>query len=53
MIDVTETKLKGREKFYFGEVSRKISGVVTGRAREGVLLGEEWKEVTLLRILAK
>ena len=43
VLTLCETKMKGKGKVFFGEVTGKVSGVERGRAREGVaLLLSEW-----------
>ena len=55
VLALSETKMKGKGESVFGAVKGRISGVMNGRAREGVglLLSErlmtcvvEWKEVS-------
>ena len=38
MCALSETKLKGKGEVIFGEVVSRVSGIVGGRAREGVAL---------------
>lgn len=54
VLGLSETKMKGQGESMFGDVKGRISGVMNGRAREGVgmLLSDrvlecvvEWKEV--------
>ncbi len=55
MLSLNETKMKGTGEREFGDVIGRVSGVVNGRAREGVALlvsermqdcVKEWKEVS-------
>ena len=55
VLALSETKMKGKGEVAFGEVTGRVSGVMRGRAKEGValLLSEwlvskvvEWKEVS-------
>ena len=38
MLVLSETKLKGRGERYFGNVVGRVSGVSSGRAKEGVCI---------------
>ena len=42
---LSETKLKGRGEWMFGNLIGRVSGVTSGRAKEGVciIVSEEWK----------
>ena len=44
MLVVSEIKLKGRGEQTFGNVVGRVSGVSSGRAKEGVciIVGKEW-----------
>ncbi len=54
---LNETKMKGMGESEFGDVIGRVSGVVNGRAREGVALlviervqkfVKEWKEISAI-----